>query len=296
MSRSRVERRHAQEIDEVRAAQREQARGALLRADDVVIGERPSVVAVGVGVDVADRVTRSGTEGAVWSARGHRAANPHQRRLLQRGGDVSRGVRLDGYAPEDLLVLDVLGSGRAQPLHDQVEALVLRWPDVVVIDRGAQRLARAGALRLERQDLAAAGQRDRGRRAAVDDPNHHGLSAAVLEILFDRVRERARLPEPAEHLLIVREAVEQDRLVDRAANGAPDKGSDRAGQTGDGLVRARALRYDEASNLRLRQSATPADGHRSTAFSSHSHDPDPAAPAVTVSALPTGCAAARLCV
>ena len=214
----------------------------------------------------------------VWPTRGTEPRTRTSVGFLQRGGDVARRVRLDGYTPEDLLVLDVLGSGRAQALHDQVEALVLGWPDVVVVDRRAQRLARAGALRLERQDLAAAGQRDRGRRATVDHPNHHSLSAAVLEILLDRVRERARLPEPPEYLLVIREAVEQDRLVDRSANGASDKavtapGRRAMGWSAPGPSATTKLRTCDSGNQ-----PPPPTGTEAQLFSSHSHNPVPPRP------------------
>jgi len=144
-----LERRDAHEPHVLGRGKRKQARAGLGGADHVVIGERAAVVAVGVRIDVADRVTRTRRDRAIGARRGHLSAHAHELRLLQHRGDVARGVRHHRDPAENLLVLDVIGAARAHSLHDEVEAIEFGRGDVVVIDRGAQCLARAGAERLE---------------------------------------------------------------------------------------------------------------------------------------------------
>ena len=81
--------------------------------------------------------------------------------------------------------------------------------DVIVVDRGAQELARAWSARFEPQRLAAATQRQRDGRRAVRDTNDDGLPSALLEEMLDGVGQRARLPQAAELLLKIREALDE---------------------------------------------------------------------------------------
>jgi len=132
-----LERRDAHEPHVFRRGEREQAGAGLGRADHVVVGKRTAVVAVGVRIDVTDRVARTRGERAIGTRRGHRPAHTHQLRLLQHRGDVARGVRHHRDPAEDLLVLDVVGAARAHSLHDEVEAIEFGRGNVVVIDRGS---------------------------------------------------------------------------------------------------------------------------------------------------------------
>src|SRR5580698_5318990 len=54
--------------------------------------------------------------------------------------------------------------------------------------------------------------------------------------MFYRVRKSARLPEPAEELLKLGEALDQQRPVDRAAKGPSHERGARRGQPCDGAV------------------------------------------------------------
>jgi len=127
-------RRNADEMHVVGSGQREQARARRRRTDQVVVGERRAVVAIGIRIDVTDRMARSGKERALRPDGRHAAADADQRRLLQRRSDVTRRARRDRQAAEDLLVLDVLRTRRAHALQHEVEAIRLVGADVVVVD------------------------------------------------------------------------------------------------------------------------------------------------------------------
>jgi len=135
------QRRDAQEVDVLDVPQREQSAAPLRRADHVVVGERSAVVTVGRAVDVADGMTRAGTESAVGTLRRQGLHDAHEGRILQRAAHAARGALADRDTTEDLLVLDVLGPVSAHTLHHEIEAVVLARTDVVVIDRRAQCLA-----------------------------------------------------------------------------------------------------------------------------------------------------------
>src|SRR6185503_13836774 len=116
--------------------QREDASTQLRRADDVVVGERPAIVAVGIGGRVADDGAAGRRRRARGSLRGHAALHANQARLEQGVGDEAFDARRDRQAPEDLLVLDLFGAGGAYPLHHQVETIVILGLDAVVVDGG----------------------------------------------------------------------------------------------------------------------------------------------------------------
>jgi len=220
-----TQRRDAQEVDVLDVLQREQAAAPLRRADHVVVGERPAVVTVRRAVDVADRMARAGAESAVGTLRRQWLHDAHEGRILQRAAHAARSTLADRDATEDLLVLDVLGPVSAHTLHHEIEAVVLARTDVVVIDRRPQRLARARAECLEPQRRSGtAGKADGRRAAAVHQAQHYGFAPAVVEELLDGIGERARLPQPAEHLLEFAEAAQADRLVDRTPQTAADEG------------------------------------------------------------------------
>jgi len=69
------QRRYADEVHVLGRCQGEQARARLGRTDHVVVGERPTVVAVRVRIHVADRVSRAGAKRLVRTGRRHRAAD-----------------------------------------------------------------------------------------------------------------------------------------------------------------------------------------------------------------------------
>jgi len=251
------ERRDAQETHFFGRRQREESAAGLGRADDVVVRERRAVVAVGVRVDVADRVTRARADRTVRADGGRWPAHADHRRLLQHGEDVTRRVRQHRQPPEDLLVLDVLGTSSAHALHDQVEAVGLVGADVVVVDRRPERLSGTRAHGLERQRVGAAGQGEGRGRTAVHHADDDRCAAAVLEVLLDCIRERARLPEAAEDDLELGVAADRHRLVDRAPQRAPDERGDGGRQAQDGAVRARPFRHDHSAECPFPQTRVP---------------------------------------
>jgi len=260
-----LEWRYAHEAHVLRGPQREQAAAGLLGTDHVIVSERSPVVAVGIGVDVADRMTRTGPERPLRACLRHRSPHPHQLRFLQRRRHEARRVGYDGDAAEDLLVLDVLGAARAHALHHEVEAVGLVGADVVVVHRGAQRLARARAQCRERQRFTVAGQRDGRRCAAVHDAHDHRVPATVVEELLDGVAECARLPEASEHLVELGEAAHGDRAIHRAAQRAADECGDCGRQRRDRAVRARPFRHDDAAQRTVSQTRAPACARRKLA-------------------------------
>ena len=161
------QRRNAQQVDVRRGMQREDAGAGLRRADDVVVGDRPAIVAIGIGGRVADHRAVRGRRRTRRPLGGHAALHANQARLEQRVGDEAIGARRDGQPPEDLLVLDLLGSRGAHPLHHQVEAVVILRLDAVVVDRGAQEFARTGADAAQDQPAAAVGSVSVGGRAPL---------------------------------------------------------------------------------------------------------------------------------
>ena len=118
----------------------------------------------------------------------------------------------------------MLGARRPHALDDEVEAVFVVVADAVVVDRGAQELAGAGRERLEHERLVACGQPDRAAARAVRDAHDDGRAAAVLEVLFDGVRQRRRLPQAAEDALEFVEAGDADGPVDGTTQAAADKG------------------------------------------------------------------------
>ena len=144
----------------------------------------------------------------------------------------------------DLLFLDqprgVARNGAAEPLQNQVEAIVLGFRDAVVIDRGAQVLARARRETQQRQRAATGRrQRDRRRPSTIGDAHDDRPPTAVLEELLDRIGQRGGLPETTEHPLVLGEALDDAGFVDRPLQRAPDEGSDPGRRPCDGALRTR---------------------------------------------------------
>ena len=185
------------------------------------------------------------------------AVDPDQHRLLQDGLEKARRVRLDRHPAEDFLVLDMLGPGRTQSLHGQVEGVRVARRDAVVIDGGAQEFPRAGALRDELERSALARQGQRRRPATVDDAHDNRRFTAVVEVLFDRVGQHARLPQAAEHRLVFGEARHGDRPVERTAQGTADERRDGRRDRDDPLSRTRLPRNLHAACQVLRQRDFP---------------------------------------
>src|SRR5205823_3473993 len=142
---------------------------------------------------------------------------------------------------EDLLVLDLLRARGAHALHDEIETLGFLRIDGVVVDRGAQVFARAGADTAQDEAAARRGQRQRGRTRPVRHAHDDRAAPAVLEELLDRVAQRGRLPEAAEHTRVVGEAAYQHRFVDGALERATDEGGDAGRGTRDDTYRAGLL-------------------------------------------------------
>jgi len=130
--------REVQEAHVVHRAQREEPAAPRGRSDQVVVGERLAVVAVRIGVDVTDRVALARAVGPVWPLFRYDAPHANERGLLQRSDDVARAAGYHRQSAEDLLVLDVLGSGGPHALYHEVESVVLVRADVVVVHGGAQ--------------------------------------------------------------------------------------------------------------------------------------------------------------
>ena len=120
----------------------------------------------------------------------------------------------------------MLRARRAHALDHEVEAVFLVLADPVVVDRGAQELARAGRKRLEHERLVARRQADRAAARAVRDAHDDGRAAAVLEVLLDGIGHRGRLPQAAEDALELVEAGDADRPVDGTTQAATDEGRD----------------------------------------------------------------------
>ena len=66
----------------------------------------------------------------------------------------------------------------------------------------------------------------------------YALAAAVLEELLDGIRQRRGLPQAAEVLLELGEALDQDRAIDRTFEGAADEGGDAGRHALDRVVRS----------------------------------------------------------
>lgn len=144
-----LERRQAEEVDVFGRAERKQAGVTLRRPDQVVIRQRRTIVSVGVAFYVADRVPGAGPERPVRSRGRQVARESYQLRFHQRAADAASRPAPDRDPAEDLLVLDELRAPRPNPLHDQVEAVLLVRRDVVVVHGRAQSLPRARAQGLQ---------------------------------------------------------------------------------------------------------------------------------------------------
>src|ERR1700743_1620882 len=86
---------------------------------------------------------------------------------------------------------------------------------------------------------AAALPQGQGRRArAIDDAHNQRHASAIVEVLFDRIAEKAGLPQAAEYLLKFQEALDENRTIDGAAQRAADEGGAGRGQTRYGMIGA----------------------------------------------------------
>jgi hypothetical protein len=65
----------------------------------------------------------------------------------------------------------------------------------------------------------------------------------VIEELFHGISQRTRLPKPAEHLLKFREALDEQRPIDRTAQRAADERGARSAEAHDGMIGA-VLSFD----------------------------------------------------
>jgi hypothetical protein len=78
-------------------------------------------------------------------------------------------------------MLDQFGTGAAQTLQDQIEAVDFVRSDAVEIDRGTQVLARARGDAGQHQRCGNCRQRNGRSAAAIDDAHDDRGAAAVLE-------------------------------------------------------------------------------------------------------------------
>ena len=126
--------------------QGEQARAAARIADDVVVGERIAVIAVG-DWKPRSRPRRVPPAPAVRPGRSRRQLARQARTSCELGQQLvqrcaRRPARIETRRKISC-VLDELGAGGAQALHHQVEAVGLVRRDAVIVDRRAQIFARA---------------------------------------------------------------------------------------------------------------------------------------------------------
>ena len=221
------ERRDAELVESVDGVEREESGTVRSRADDVVVGKRSAIIGVRPGQNVAceaARVVRGVASGRTGALRPRSARAPN--RPVSAPERAASG--LDRDAAVDFLVLDVFGARRAHALQHEIEAILLIVADAVVVDRRAQEFARAGRLGLQHERLAAGRQRQRAAARAILDPHDDRDAAAVLEVLLDRIGQRARLPEAAENPLKLREARDTDGAVDGTTQAAADECGDRS--------------------------------------------------------------------
>ena len=126
-------------------------------------------------------------------------------------------------------------------MYDEVESIRLAFADAVVVNRGAQVFARAGIERNQAQRRAGGGECDGRRVRAVDDAYDKRPTPAVLEELFESVRQRRGLPQATKHLLEFREARDRNRLIHGSLERAPHEGGYSSRHTLDRAVRCSAL-------------------------------------------------------
>jgi hypothetical protein len=143
--------------------------------------------------------------------------------LREDGRDVALGRGRHGQERKDLLILDVTAALNPHPLHREIEACGIVGGDAIVIDARAQKLASSRAQGSEGDLAAARGEGQRRRARAVRHPHDNGLSASVLEELFDRVAQRARLPQTAEGPLEVSETFHAAGTIDGTTKRASDE-------------------------------------------------------------------------
>ena len=220
------ERGYAEQVESVGGVEREDSGSLRSRADDVVVRQRGAVVRVRAREHIACNAPRIVARRRVGTLQRQFARDPRELRLREHRGN--RALRVRGYrhAAVDFLVLDVLRARGAHALDHEVEAVLLVFADSVVVDGGAQELPCPGCERLQYQRLVTRRQAKRAAARPVRDANDERRAAAILEVLFDRVRKRRRLPKAAEDALEFVESGNADGPVHRTAQAAADEGRD----------------------------------------------------------------------
>ena len=134
--------------------------------------------------------------------------------------------RIDSAA-EYLLVLDEFGSRRTQALDHQIEAIgLVRRRCRHSRPRRAGIRACPGHRPISVSCAGPAASRSVGAWPPLQTRTTMRLAAAILEVLLERVRQRRGLPQAAEHALVVIEAGDRDRLIDRPLERPADEGGD----------------------------------------------------------------------
>src|SRR6202043_1476651 len=142
---------------------------------------------------------------------------------------------------EYLLIFHLGRALDAHALHGEIEIRVVRRRNIVVIDAGTKVFPGAGPHRAQAQLRRARTQVQRGGARAIDHAHDESLAAAIVEELFDGIPQGTGLPEAAKHMLEFREARDEYRTIDRAAQRAADERGARSTQPRDVLIGAAFL-------------------------------------------------------
>jgi len=207
-------------------------------ADQVIVGERRTVVAVGIRIDITAGQSAGRIQRPVGPLRGNLAGELDQLRIGERARQIAFGRRLDRQLVEYLLILHLRSALGAHALYRQIEVRSVFGRDVVVVDAGTEKFPGAGPHRPQAKRCTARFQSQRRRARAVDHAHDESLAAPMIEELFDGIAQRTRLPETAEHMLEFREARDQCRTIDGSAQRAADERGARRAESGDRLIRA----------------------------------------------------------
>ena len=134
------QRRDAQQIEIVASIQGKQSRALDFRPDEIVVGQRRTVVAVGIRADVGRRAAARRVERAIRPLRGTLPTDANQLRPPEHVGHVPLVLRRHRELRKYLLIFDVAAALHPHALHGEIELRDLVRGNVVVVDAGAQEL------------------------------------------------------------------------------------------------------------------------------------------------------------
>src|SRR5579863_593202 len=174
--------------------QREYAGVLEARADQVVIGERRTIIAIRIRVHIGGGKSAGGIEGSIRPLRRHFADKSDERGLRDRARQVAFIGPRHGKAMEYLLIIDLTGALSTNSLHSEVENPKFIWRDIVEVDARPQKFARTGAKCLQLQRLLPRFQSQSRRACAIRDSHNQSLAPAVIEELLDGIAQKTRLP------------------------------------------------------------------------------------------------------